>query len=357
MVDIDSDTVITGTSIERATRSAVRCRVPVSLVGMLALGTRCTLARAMREASRARMMAPSIFASSDSRWGVNSASRRNPPLQMESTAASSPTTTRAPRWACRIRSRPSRRAVPGATSPNASMRRWSGWSTTAASYPGGPATPPRRTGSHVGEVGRLGGPDAAGRTLDRGQPLEERADPDQLERPATLGGCSRDEGAREPEPGGLVEAPLGRRHLAHLSGQSDLAEGHEVRRERATRRRRGHGEGEGEIGGRLGGPDPAGGRHEHLAPGEVETGAALEDGEQHGQPLGIEALDVAAGAGGAPVAHEGLNLDQQRPPALHEGGDRAAGHLRSPVAEQQGAGIGDLDEARLAHLEQPHLTG
>ena len=37
--------------MERATRSAVRCRVPVSEVGMVALGMRWTLARAIREAS------------------------------------------------------------------------------------------------------------------------------------------------------------------------------------------------------------------------------------------------------------------------------------------------------------------
>ncbi len=34
IVDIDSETVTTGTSKERATRSAVRCLVPVSLVGI-----------------------------------------------------------------------------------------------------------------------------------------------------------------------------------------------------------------------------------------------------------------------------------------------------------------------------------
>ena len=39
---------MTGTSIERATRSAVRCRVPVSDVGTLGFGTRWTLARAIR---------------------------------------------------------------------------------------------------------------------------------------------------------------------------------------------------------------------------------------------------------------------------------------------------------------------
>src|SRR5437764_301527 len=41
-------TEMTGTSMLRATRSAVRWRVPVSDVGTFGFGTRCTLARAMR---------------------------------------------------------------------------------------------------------------------------------------------------------------------------------------------------------------------------------------------------------------------------------------------------------------------
>ena len=64
MIDMSSDTEITGTLIDRATRSAVRCRVPVSEVGTFGLGTRWTLARAMRLASGASTMAPSILASS-----------------------------------------------------------------------------------------------------------------------------------------------------------------------------------------------------------------------------------------------------------------------------------------------------
>ncbi len=112
---MSSLTEITGTSIERATRSAVRWRVPVSLVGTLGFGTRCTLARAIRLASGARMMAPSILASSDRRCGLNAASSRNPPEQMFSTSGPSPTTISAPILACTMRSSPSRSGMPGAT--------------------------------------------------------------------------------------------------------------------------------------------------------------------------------------------------------------------------------------------------
>ena len=133
ITDIAADTDSTGTSIDRATRSAVRCRVPVSVVGIVDLGIRWTLARAIREASGARMMAPSILASSERRWGLNSASTRKPPVQIDSTSGPSPTTTKPPRLACRIRSSPSRSGRPGAAIARASSRAelWRALTTSA----------------------------------------------------------------------------------------------------------------------------------------------------------------------------------------------------------------------------------
>ena len=93
MTPISSLALMTGTCSDRATRSAVRWRVPVSLVGTVGSGTRCTLARAMRVQSALRMIAPSILASSDMRCGLYGASSRNPPLQMASTSGPSPRTT------------------------------------------------------------------------------------------------------------------------------------------------------------------------------------------------------------------------------------------------------------------------
>ena len=66
MIDMSSDTETTGTSIDRATRSAVRCRVPVSDVGTFGLGTRCTLARAMRLALTGEKLAAVTAAE----WGL-----------------------------------------------------------------------------------------------------------------------------------------------------------------------------------------------------------------------------------------------------------------------------------------------
>ena len=134
MIERSSETEITGMPIDRATRSAVRWRVPVSDVGTFGSGTRCTLARAMRLASEARMIAPSIFASSDSRCGLNAASSKKPPEQMLSTSGPSPTMISAPIFALRTRSRPSRSAVPGATARRAWTRSGLRRGTTARSY-------------------------------------------------------------------------------------------------------------------------------------------------------------------------------------------------------------------------------
>ena len=47
MIRIDLLTEMTGQPVCRATRSAVRCRVPDSSVGSEGSGTRCTAARTM----------------------------------------------------------------------------------------------------------------------------------------------------------------------------------------------------------------------------------------------------------------------------------------------------------------------
>ncbi len=116
MVDIDAETVTTGIPVCWAIRSAVRCLVPVSTVGMEPSGTKCTPAARMRSKSLDRMIPPSIFASSRSAVGVNCTSRAKPPVETRSTFRLLPSTTSAPVRPCRIRSSPSRSGVPGASS-------------------------------------------------------------------------------------------------------------------------------------------------------------------------------------------------------------------------------------------------
>ena len=69
----------------------------------------------MRLASLSRMIAPSILASSRSPVAENGTSRVKPPLEIDSTVLSVPSTISAPVRPRRIRSSPSRSGVPGAT--------------------------------------------------------------------------------------------------------------------------------------------------------------------------------------------------------------------------------------------------
>ncbi len=88
MICIDCDTEITGKPVCRATRSAVRCRVPVSSEGMVWSGIRCTAARMIRVMSLSTMMPPSILASSRSPVAVNGTSSSKPPVEICSTTRS-----------------------------------------------------------------------------------------------------------------------------------------------------------------------------------------------------------------------------------------------------------------------------
>src|SRR5213083_74802 len=90
---IDSETVTTGTWVCLATRSAVRCLVPVSAVWIAGSGIRWTLAHRMVSAASSRMIAPSILASSESRWAVNGTPMRKPPENRACTRGGAPSTT------------------------------------------------------------------------------------------------------------------------------------------------------------------------------------------------------------------------------------------------------------------------
>ena len=81
-------TEITGYPVWMAVRSADRCRVPDSSVGIDGSGTNWTLARRMWVPSLDSTTAPSILDSSRNRVGAKRTSRAKPPSQMVSTLSS-----------------------------------------------------------------------------------------------------------------------------------------------------------------------------------------------------------------------------------------------------------------------------
>ena len=77
--------------------------------------------------------------------------------------------------------------------------------------------------------------------------------------------------------------------------------------------------------------------------GYLDRGAAGQDGQEEVGPGRVDAQRLRsrrARAAPAAGAEQRLHLDQQRPAALQDGHDHAAGDAGHAVAEQQRAGIG-----------------
>src|SRR5260370_23389513 len=258
MIRMDLLTEITGWPVGVATRAAVRCRVPDSSVGIVGCGTRCTAARTMLRLLSPSTIAPSILASSRSRVAENSTSNSKPPVHRASTVGSSPRTIKAPVLPRRMRSSPSRSAVPGATAARAALRR----SSLLLSVP--PLSVPLSIAGtrppEVASAGKSSGAAADIRPVHRARPdirapMATRHLPSQRDRDGfpdvsdlfdghealevvrprlrarsgQLPGPGRHDRDAEPEPLGLGQPPLHARHPARLARQPDLADDHDAR--------------------------------------------------------------------------------------------------------------------------------
>ena len=351
-----ADTETTGTSIDRAMRSAVRCRVPVSVVGTVGFGMRWTLARAMRAASAETMMAPSILASSDSRWGLNSASRRNPPVQMDSTSASSPTTISAPRLASSTRSRPVAQRLTRVP-PAPGHRPWpSPVRLHGRMVPGHrrlPTAPPPVPGGAAAAV--RGGSMARPRRPPRATectwttsipagPSGHDAGTRARRKPTRAASASR----RGAWGTWRISPPRPTSPKATTSaGRARPASG------------RGQGQGQGQVGGGLGHPDAAHGRGEDVGAGQGDAGTLLENGQQQRQPPAVDPLGRTPGRGRRSCwrpARAWISTSSARCPST-AGSTALPGVPGPPVAEQEPVGIGHRRQAGVAHLEETELAG
>ena len=227
-------------------------------------------------------IAPSIFASSRSPVAVNSTSRMKPPVEIDSTVLSWPRTISAPVRPRRIRSRPSRSAVPGATAASVAAACSSTVSTCRHVAPRRPCWHATRERLGVGDgvacrparvsraddrrapLGRPGWLDHAGESPRAGRAPRRRG---QVRAPVTripsgtprtVGtGVGRHERVREPQPGRLgqpARRPATRR-ISPASPTSPIATSRRrataVGAADATRQR------DRQVGRRLGQPDPA----------------------------------------------------------------------------------------------------
>ena len=117
----------------------------------------------------------------------------------------------------------------------------------------------------------------------------------------------------------------------------------------------GDGQRDGEIGPRLVDAHAAHDVDEDVAGAEADAGVAPQDGEHERQPVAVDAVADPARGHELALGDERLDLDQERTRALHRREDDRAGRLRG-LADEARAGVEDLDEAALAHLEDPDLV-
>ena len=255
MTDMAADTDSTGTSIDRATRSAVRWRVPVSVVGIEASGIRWTLARAMREASGGEDDGAVHLGQLGQALGAE--------LGVEQEAA-----------------RADRQHV-GAVPDH---------HQAAPLGPQDPVEPvaQRSARGHHGQGIAHGRVLACGHPRNRtrqrvrrhrGRRVTAPAPSRQPKRPtasatvsarisSTPGGPAGAEAGTTTRPNPSRAASSSRRgqvrDLAHLARQPDLAHRGQVGGQGDAGDGRGHRQGDGQVGGRLGHPDPAGHRGEDV---------------------------------------------------------------------------------------------
>ena len=83
----------------------------------------------------------------------------------------------------------------------------------------------------------------------------------------------------------------------------------------------------------------------------------FEHRDHHGETVLVPADDGAARHAERGRRDQGLELDQQRPRALHAGEDGGAGRRRVAAGEEEGGRVGDLGEAAPGHLEDADLVG
>ena len=176
-------------------------------------------------------MAPSIFASSDSRGGVNSASSRKPPEHTDSTSGPEPTTISAPIRADMIRSMPARNGEPGRRQTQGGEhlvgthgRHHQAWphqlhGAEGPGYCGGDQP-----------VRAIGRSRAAERANAAGERRSHGVDADRSRTPAARGNDAGPTTRVKPETSGLGDPQVRVRHATHLAAEADLADHHRARR-------------------------------------------------------------------------------------------------------------------------------
>ncbi len=282
-------------------------------------------------------------------------------MHSDSTTLSWPRTMSPPVLPRRMRSSPSRRAVPGATAASVARMQVTLWPV------GGRHATPR-----TGRPGRreCNGQRAASSLITlsgRGVDTESLRNRSASWRSATSTcwmPCDRrgaplgHEGAAEPQPGRLAEPRGQPAHRPHLTGEADLAERHQVAGQRpvAWRRRRWRARPRGRR------PAPTAGRRRRWRRRRRSRAAvAAPRRSSTASTIATRALSrplvARRGAGKRARATSACTSASKRPPALHRHRHAGAGHRLGDPGQEQAGGIGQPDDARVGQVEAADLVG
>ena len=351
---MSSEIEITGTSIERATRSAVRWRVPVSDVGTFGFG---------HEVHVGAGDAAGVGGQDD---GAVHLGQLREPLRAEGGVEQEPAGADVEHLG------------PVAHHDQAAHLRLEDPVEPVAQRRAGRDDAERRH-----ELGRCGGapsPDVTGRpvvdcwasrrlrrrvgvrrssvqtsrTASSRVATRSTSMPGQLERRA-----GRHDRAPEPEARRLRQPASGLVHLAQLATEADLAARHDVggHRRRPDPRRRER-ERQREVGARARPPSPrrpprCGRRARRTASATCCCSTATTSASR---PLSRPCAE-RRGVGMAERRDERLHLDEQRAVTVEHGRDHRAGRAGPPVGEEQRGRVGHALEPAVGHLEEAELVG
>ena len=154
---------------------------------------------------------------------------------------------------------------------------------------------------------------------------------------------------------GFQNAFLAGRHRADFTGQTHLAEHHQIAGQGSISKAGHDSQQQGQIG--TGFQHPHAPHHvgKHVLIAEHQTAVAVQHGQQQGQAILLQTDGDAPRVAQGTLVHQGLNLHQQRACPLPHHHDHAAGGGGFATLQKDGGGVAHLAQAALGHGENTQL--
>ena len=145
------------------------------------------------------------------------------------------------------------------------------------------------------------------------------------------------------------------RRRAHFTGQADLAKSDETFGQGFATQTAGDGQHDRQIGRRLTDAHTAYRVHKHILVHAGHARMAVQNGQQHGQAIPVQAHTQAPWRR-ATTVHQRLNLHQQRAGAFERDHHAAAGHRLGVLAQKDGARVAHALQALFGHSKHANFV-